>query len=48
MEICGQTRPNASTGNGWSGQDELLQFDNAAKVIKNAQGANRAIAPDQW
>lgn len=32
----------------FTGLDELLQFDNAAKIIKNAEGANRAIAPDQW
>ena len=30
----------------FTGLDEL--FKNAAKVIKNAEGANRAIAPDQW
>ena len=32
----------------FAGLDELLQFENAAKIIKNAEGANRAIAPDQW
>ena len=32
----------------FTGLEELLQFENAARVIRNAEGANTAIGPDQW
>ena len=32
----------------FTGLDELLQFDNAAKIIRNAEGANKTIDPNQW
>lgn len=32
----------------FTGLDELLQFDNASKIIRNAEGANKTIDSNQW
>ena len=36
------------TGTLCTGLDETLEFHNAAKTIKHAQGPNKAIGPDLW